>query len=76
MCNIFHNTLTVSLSTVIGHDGQLTLHTNSHASDTGAEWQEGRTMFGTKFKLLHSEITTSETVWDMTHILVYIQFFA
>jgi hypothetical protein len=30
------------------HNGQLTRHTYSHASDSGAVWQEGRTILGAK----------------------------
>jgi hypothetical protein len=42
--------------TVTSHNGQLTLHTDSHASDSGAVQQERRTILGTKYKLLYSAI--------------------
>jgi hypothetical protein len=36
------------------------LHTESHASDSGAIWWEGRTTLGAKSKLLYSEIALSQ----------------
>jgi hypothetical protein len=30
------------------HNGQLMLHTDSHASDSGRVWQEGRKILGAK----------------------------
>jgi hypothetical protein len=42
--------------TTTSHNSQLTLNTNSQASDSGAVQQEGRTILGTKSKLLYSEI--------------------
>jgi hypothetical protein len=45
--------------TINHHNGQLTLHTNSYASDSGAVQQEGRIILGAKFKLLYSEIALS-----------------
>jgi hypothetical protein len=34
------------------HNSQLTLHTDSHASDIGALWWEGRKISRSKFKIL------------------------
>jgi hypothetical protein len=45
--------------TINSHNGQLTLHTDSHASDSGAVRREGRTILGAKFKVLYSEIALS-----------------
>jgi hypothetical protein len=42
--------------TINSHNGQLTLHTDSHASDSGAVRREGRKILGAKSKLLYSEI--------------------
>jgi hypothetical protein len=42
------------------HNSQLMLHTDSHASYSGAVWQEGRTILGAKSKLLYSEIALSQ----------------
>jgi hypothetical protein len=52
--------------TINSHNGQMTLHTNSHASGSGAVWQEGRTILGAKSKLLYREIAVSETVQNRT----------
>jgi hypothetical protein len=41
--------------TINSHNSQLTLHTNSHASDSCAVWWEERTILGAKSKLLYSE---------------------
>jgi hypothetical protein len=37
--------------TIKSHNGQLTLHIDSHASDSGAVRREGRTVLGAKSKL-------------------------
>jgi hypothetical protein len=46
--------------TINSHNGQLTLLTNSHASDSGAVRQEGRIILGPKSKLLYSEVALSQ----------------
>jgi hypothetical protein len=37
------------------HNSQLTLHTNSHASDIGALRREGKKILRTKFKILRAK---------------------
>jgi hypothetical protein len=46
-CNIFLRSLSMS-----NHNGQLTLHTNSHASDISALRREGRKILRAKLKIL------------------------
>jgi hypothetical protein len=49
------------------HNGQLTLH-----NDSGAVRRERRTIVGTKFKLLHSEIALSRKPFGIWHMYIYI----
>jgi hypothetical protein len=45
----------------------MALHTNSHTSDSGAVWQEGRrAILGAKSKLMYRETAVSETVQNRT----------
>jgi hypothetical protein len=47
------------------------LHTNSHASDSGAVGREGRTILGAKSKLLYSEIVKSRKPFGIGHMYIY-----
>jgi hypothetical protein len=47
------------------------LHTDSHASDSGAVWWEGRTILGAKSKLLYSEIAVSWKLFGIGHMYTY-----
>jgi hypothetical protein len=49
-----HNIFLPSLS-MSNHDSQLTLHTDSHASDIGALRREGKKILNTKFKILRAK---------------------
>ena len=53
------------------HNGQLTLHTDSHASCSGAVRQEGRTLLGAKSELLYSEIARSQKLFGIGHMYIY-----
>jgi hypothetical protein len=53
--------------TINSHNGQLMLHTDSNASDSGAAWLKGRTIMGTKSKLLQSEIALSWKPFGIGH---------
>jgi hypothetical protein len=44
------------------------LYTDSHASDSGAIQEEGRTLIGTKFKLLYGERAVS---WKPFRMYIY-----
>jgi hypothetical protein len=54
------------------HNSRLTSHTDSHASDSGAVWWEGRTILDAKYKLLYSEIALSWKPFGMTHVHTHI----
>jgi hypothetical protein len=58
--------------TVNSHNGQLMLHADSHATDSGTVQREGRTILGAKSKLLNSEIAVLETVWNRTHVHIHL----
>jgi hypothetical protein len=58
--NIFPPSLSMS-----NHNSQLTLHTDSHASDIGALRHEGRKILRAKYKILRQ---ISETVQTSTHV--------
>ena len=60
-----------NLSHVSTYNCQLTLHTDSHASYSGAVRQEWRTIFGAKFKLLYSEIALSRKPFRIGHTYIY-----
>jgi hypothetical protein len=47
------------------------LHTDSHGSDSGALWREGRTILGTKSKLLYSEIALPRKFLGIEYMYVY-----
>lgn len=49
-------------------NGQLMLHTDSHATDSGRVQQEGRTTLGTKSKLLFSTIALSQKKFRIGHM--------
>ena len=57
--------------TINSHDDQLTLHTNSHASDSGTVWQEEGTILGTKSKLLYSVIALPRKPFGIGHLYTY-----
>jgi hypothetical protein len=57
--------------TVNSHNGQLTLRTDSHASDSGAVWRERKTILGPKSKLLYSEIALSRKPFGIGHMYIY-----
>jgi hypothetical protein len=61
--------------TIKSHNGQLTLHANAHASDSGAVRREGRTILGPKSKLLYSVIALSRKPLGIGHMYIY-NFFA
>jgi hypothetical protein len=61
--------------TINGYNGQLTLHTYSHATDSDAVGREGRTIFLTKSKLLYSETALSLKPFGIGHLYIY-TFFA
>ena len=49
--------------TINSHNSQLTLHTDSHASDSGTEWREGRTIVGAQDK--YSQLPLSRKPFRM-----------
>jgi hypothetical protein len=57
--------------TINSHNSQLMLHTNSHASDSGAVQQEGRTILGAQSKLLYSERALSQKPFRIRHTYKY-----
>jgi hypothetical protein len=57
--------------TVNSHNGQLTLHTDSHDLDSGAVRREGRTILGAKSELLYSEIPLSRKRFGIGHMYVH-----
>jgi hypothetical protein len=58
--------------TVNSHNGQLMLHTDSHASDSGAVWREGRIILGAKSKVLYSEIALCRAPFGIGHVYISI----
>jgi hypothetical protein len=46
-------------------------HTDSHASDSGTVWQEGRTILGAKSKLLYREIALSRKPFRIGPMYIY-----
>jgi hypothetical protein len=58
---IFHNTPTVSLTTVTTTNWRL----------TPTHMREGRTILGAKSKLLYSEITLSRKPFEIGHVYIY-----
>jgi hypothetical protein len=60
--------------TINSHYGQLMLHTGSHGSDSGGVWWEGRTILGTKSKILYSEIALSQNLFRIGHVHKYTLF--
>jgi hypothetical protein len=61
--------------TINSHSGQLTLLTDSHASDSGAVRQEGRIILGSKSKLLYNEIALSQKLFGIGHMYIHFFFF-
>jgi hypothetical protein len=47
------------------------LHTNSHASDSGVVWREGRIILDDKSKLLYSEIALPRKPFGIGHMYMY-----
>jgi hypothetical protein len=69
MCGIFlQHSYNGSINS---HNGQLTRHTASHASDSGAVWQVEGTILGAKSELLYSEIASSPKPFGMGHMYMY-----
>jgi mannose-6-phosphate isomerase class I len=58
--------------TINSHNSQLTLHINSHASDSGAVQQEGRAILGAKTKLLYNKRALSQKPLRIGHTYKYI----
>ena len=58
-------------SRVSTYTRQLTIHTDSHASYSGAARREWRTILGAKFKLLYSETALSRKQFVIGHMYVY-----
>ena len=60
--------------TINSHNSQLTLHTDSHASDSGAAWREGKTILGAQAKPLQYTVKCvylgNRSEWSMTCWLV------
>jgi hypothetical protein len=65
--NIFHPSLSMS-----NHNSQLTLHTDSHASDIGALRREGRKILRAKFKILRVKYRKA---FGIGHMFIYILIF-
>jgi hypothetical protein len=57
--------------TVNSHNGQLTLHTGSYASEGGVVRRVGSRILRAKFKLLNSEIALSRKPFEMEHMYIY-----
>ena len=57
--------------TLTSHNGQLTLHTDSHSSDSGAVRREERKILGAKSKLQYSEIALSLQTFGIGHMYIY-----
>jgi len=56
--------------TINSHNSQLMLHTDSHASDSGAAGWEGRTLLGTQDKPLHSQMALSRKLFGIGHMFI------
>jgi hypothetical protein len=69
--NVWHFSQHSYNVTINSHYGQLMLHTDSHASDSGTAWLEGRTILGTKSKLL-SETALSWKLFGTGHMYIHI----
>jgi hypothetical protein len=54
--------------TINSRNGQLTVHTDSHAPDSVAGWREGRTVLGAQSKQLYSQISLSRKPFGIGHI--------
>jgi hypothetical protein len=61
--------------TINSHNGQLTFHTDSHASHSDAVRRQGRTILGAKPKLLYNEIALTRKPIGTGHMCAY-KFFA
>jgi hypothetical protein len=57
--------------TINSHNGQLTLHTDSHASDSDTVRREGRKLMGAKSKLLYSERALSQKPFGIGRTCIY-----
>jgi len=57
--------------TFTSHNGHLTLHSDSHASDSGALRREERTILGAKSKLLYCEIALFRQKFGIEHMYIY-----
>jgi hypothetical protein len=49
---------------------QLMLHTNSHASDSGAAGREGRTILGAQAKPLYSQMALPRKLLGVGHMFI------
>jgi len=61
--DVRHFSLHSNNVTINSHNSQLTLHTDSHASDSGTAWQEGRTILGAQAK--YSQMPLSRKLFRM-----------
>jgi len=52
------------------HNSQLTLHTDSHASDSGTAGREGRTILGAQGKPLHSKMALSRKPFGIGRMFI------
>ena len=52
------------------HNSQLTLHTDSHASDSGATRRKGRTILGAQAKPLYSQMALSRKPFGIGHLFL------
>ena len=57
-------------SGTVSHNGQLMIHNDSYASDSGAVRREGRAILGAKFKLLYSEIALPRKPFAIRHMYI------
>jgi len=57
--------------TINSRSGQLTLHTDLLASDSGAVRRKGRTILGAKSKVLYNEIAVSLKQFKIGHMFMY-----
>jgi hypothetical protein len=57
--------------TINSHNGQLTLHTDSHRSDSDAERLEGIEILSTESRLLYNEIALSRKAFGIGYMYIY-----
>jgi hypothetical protein len=56
--------------TINSHISQLTLHTDSHVSDSGEAGREERTILGAKAKPLYSQMALSRKPFGIAHMFI------